>query len=241
MKTESASFNPLPASEVVPRSLQELVPQGCQVLDLRGRPVPLSSAGFVLADGHKYRIRCRPPADKDFQDAQILSPPEFLEVGQPIFGADEHSKTFLDFPVRVRKDKAAFITRLGNVRYETLEINFRFRVESGKHTPSYHCPIVVRPGWAFALLGLFGSLLFLVIHLLLQRWAQERNSGQDISWYLELLQSPIVWAIVFISVAAFVGAIFLWTGFWLYRRRRELRDEFRKAYPSAGAASDDED
>src|SRR5687767_2553467 len=133
MKTEEVIREPKPASQLVSRALQDLAPLAAEVLDDRGRKAPLSSAGYVLRSGGKYRLRIHTPKDSDLQDVRVIIPPEFLSVDQPVATRDERGSAVAEVRFRVRHEPGAAVYRLGNVRCDTLEVELQFRPGSGKH------------------------------------------------------------------------------------------------------------
>jgi hypothetical protein len=98
MKTEEITREPRAAAHLVSRALQDLAPLHAEVLDGRGKRVPLSSAGYVLHAGRKYRLRIVPPPDADLLGLQVITPPDFLKVGHEVAGTDEHGPLFWLFP-----------------------------------------------------------------------------------------------------------------------------------------------
>ena len=62
MQTESIQRTPAThCPHAVSRALQDLAPDVCVIVDRRGKPVPLSGAGYVLHFGHAYHLRVVSP------------------------------------------------------------------------------------------------------------------------------------------------------------------------------------
>jgi hypothetical protein len=91
MKTEEIKRTPRSADpNEVSRALQELTPLSCAIVDRRGVPVPLSSAGYVLRLDRPYRLRIRSPFPvDDIESVRIISPPSFLTLEPELREIDE--------------------------------------------------------------------------------------------------------------------------------------------------------
>lgn len=232
MKTEAATFTTLAAPRVVSRALQDLAPYACSILDSKGNPVSLSLAGYVLHAGRKYRLRIVPPPDNDLLDFQIVNEPDFLELGKQLAAVDELGRRVCDVPFRVRRDLGAAVYRIGNLRAESLEIHFTFTPASGKHAPSYYCPVVVRPGASLLFVALLTTLLStlapVAVTVLSRGGAASGNFSETLG---EWLTDPRLW-IVFAALLLLLLAVYGWTLWQLYQRSRDLRREFREAYPN---------
>src|SRR5947209_3688475 len=74
MKTEEIQRTPRSHDPgEVSRALQELTPLSCTIVDRHGRPVRLSSAGYVLRFGKSYHVRIRPPfKNEEIREVRII-------------------------------------------------------------------------------------------------------------------------------------------------------------------------
>src|SRR4051812_14349012 len=126
---------------VVSVALQDVVPPAIALLDAGNKPVRLSSAGYVLRAGEKYRLRVALPADPSFESVRLNTSPEFLKMGE---AADhmEDSRRFREFPFRVERGLKSM-----SVVCETLEVEVLYRPGRGMPPFRQDVPFVVRPGW----------------------------------------------------------------------------------------------
>src|SRR5258708_31149964 len=150
MKTEEiqrTSRNRDPSE--VSRALQELTPFSCEIVDRRGRAVPLSSAGYVLRFGRSYRLQIRSPfPDDDVESVRIISPPAFLKLEPELREIDEQGRSVRTIPITVSIGWLAPLARLNlGVHGDELEISYQFLPGVFRHPPIFLCPIVARPVW----------------------------------------------------------------------------------------------
>lgn len=230
MKTENITREPRRAAQSVSRALQDLAPLSCELLDARGRRVPLSSAGYVLRAGNKYRLRVT-PADNDLIAVQVISPPDFLIIDPEVTDHDAAGRCVRDIPFRVRLDLGAAVYRFGNVRCDDLEITCKFRPESGKHSPKYCHPVVVRPGLALVSLAAVGSILSLVAPLFLSELSNGSimESTDFMARISHWLTNPVFWLCLGL-IAAVLLSVYGFSLFQLLQRSKELCELFQERY-----------
>ena len=86
----------------VSRALQELTPLSWSIMDRRGRPVPLTPAGYVLRFGQAYRLRLVSPFKaEDVREVRILTPPSFLTVEPTLIEKDSQGRLVYTLPFKV--------------------------------------------------------------------------------------------------------------------------------------------
>lgn len=241
MKTESLvrqerRDDPLAAS----RALQDLAPAHCTVVDARGKPVALSSAGYVLRPGTSYHVRLVPSCkDSELKEVRIISSPEFLTVDPELDVLDEEGQAIHSLPFHVKGDFWSQARKLGlDLRCTELQIAQYCPEGSERRFPVFKLPIVVRARWPILigaiLAGFIGSLLEKIITEML--WSGHAPTGGVRGALYRMVTDGGSWSWM---VGLSVGAVLLVCGFnaWvLYRRSRELRHQFREAYPQSPSA-----
>jgi hypothetical protein len=228
MKTEEESLQPRGPRHAAPDSLQELAPLSATIIDARGRPVPICSAGFILRAGRKYRLRIVPPPDADFTAAKILTPPEFIRTDAEIPGVDGQGQRVCDLPFLVRRDLKGSLLKLGGVLTDELEVRLHFRGGSGKTPPPLTYPIVVRPGPELLLGAVLTALLSAASSLVLPELiSAEKSKGVNFWVYAGFALAGLLLALVLAGYAV--------ASLQLRQRTRELRDAFNDRYPPLDA------
>jgi hypothetical protein len=229
MKTEEVTRQSRPGAQVVSRALEDLGFLSAEVINDRGYKVPLSTAGYVLHTGRKYRLRLLTPEDGDVSGVQSSGSTDILTVDSPFETRDEDNRQVHEISFRVKRDLGSAVFR--PVWCDEIEVNLQFRPESGKRAPCVSYPVVVRPGLGLATLGFLASLASIVTPVLLRR---ETVAGWDFWSHLgEWLEDPLLWLILvaFLIFPVFVYGNSLWQ---LGRRGRELRRQFEDKYLSPG-------
>jgi hypothetical protein len=232
MKTEEVTREPRTACQVVSRALQDLAPVRAEVVDGRGKRVPLSSAGYVLRTGKKYRLRIIPPPDTDLLGMKVIAPPDFIRVGEEVISTNERGQPVRDLPFRVRPELGATVYKFGNVRSDELEITFQYQPESGKHAPHYTYPIVVRPGWGLVCLAVAGTVLTLLGPIIGHELFAGSKSGDasfldKLGHWLTDLRFWLFPALILLVLLLVYG----YSLFQLHQRSNELRASFEERYP----------
>jgi hypothetical protein len=228
MKTEEEPIQARSPRHAAPASLQELAPLAAAIIDHRGRPVPVCSAGFVLRAGRSYRLRVAPPPDADFLGAKIQTPPDFIRPDAEVSGTDQ-GQSVRDLPFRVRQDLRGSLLKLGGVLTDELKVRLHFRGGSGKAPPPLPYPIVVRPGRELLLGALLTALLSAAGSLLLpELLSPEKTKGLGFWVYSGFALAGLLLALV---LAAYALA-----SFQLGQRTRDLRDAFNERFPPLDAA-----
>jgi hypothetical protein len=235
MKTEEIQRKPRGRDpNEVARALQELTPRAWSVVDRRGRPVPLTSAGFVLRFGQAYHLRLVSPFKREVvEKVYFENPPPFISVMPSRFDKEEQGYDVYDLPFKVNLDPWANLRRLGtSVLGDDLEVVHGFRPGVYHEAPTFLCPIVVRPRWETVIVGVLSGLLFILLEkLLVGLFAPHRNFQDSIEELLNAFTQRHSWGIF----AMLAGAVWLIVNIvnvsLLYRRSRELRQHFRESYP----------
>src|SRR5262245_51002548 len=223
MKTEEEAIQARGPRHAAPASLQELAPLSATIIDRRGRPVPVCSAGFVLRAGRSYRLRIAPPPDPDFLGAKIQTPPDFIRPDAEVSGTDQGQRV-RDLPFRVRQDLRGSLLKLGGLLTDALEVRLHFRSGSGKSPPPLTYPIVVRPGPELLLGALLTALLSAACSLLLpDLLSADKTHGVNFWVYAGFALAGLLLALV---LAAYVLA-----SLQLRQRTRDLRSSFNERYP----------
>jgi hypothetical protein len=223
MKTEEEVIQSRGPRHVAPGSLQELAPLSATIIDPRGRPVPVCSAGFVLRAGRSYRLRIVSPPDPDFVGAKIQTPPDFIRADTEV-SMTEQGQRVRDLPFRVRKDLRGSLLKLGGLLTDELEVRLNFRSGSGKSLASLTYPIVVRPGSELLLGALLGAMLSAVGSLILpELLSAEKTRGVNFWVYAGFAVAGLLIALI---VAAYAVAFLQ-----LRHRTHYLRSVFDERYP----------
>src|SRR5262245_50276969 len=223
MKTEEEAIQARGPRHAAPASLQELAPLSATIIDRRGRPVPVCSAGFVLRAGRSYRLRIAPPPDPDFLGAKIQTPPDFIRPDAEVSGADQGQR-FRDLPFRVRQDLRGSLLKLGGLLTDELEVRLHFRGGSGKSPPPLAYPIVVRPGRELLLGALLTALLSAAGSLVLPELLSAEKTKALGFWVYSGF--ALAGLLVVLVLAAYAIA-----SFQLRQRTHDLRNDFKQRYP----------
>jgi hypothetical protein len=236
MKTEEIERKPrgLDPNEVS-RALQELQPLSWELLDRRGRQVPLTSAGYVLRFGHAYHLRLVSPFRcEEIEHVRLDNPAPFLAVEPSVHEQDDQGRSVHILPFRVKLDLWSILRRLGmTVSGDELEVRHQFKPNVYRHAEPFLCPIVVRPRWATVLVAVLGGLLLMVVERLVSNLFAPASANQNLDDLFYAAEQRTTWW-YFLAIA---GAVWLLVNvvnlFLLYRRSRELRQNFRELYPVA--------
>jgi hypothetical protein len=223
MKTEEESIQTRGPRHAAPASLQELAPLSATIIDSRGRPVPVCSAGFVLRAGRSYRLRIVSPPDADFIGAKIMTPPDFIRTDAEV-PATHQGQRIRDLPFRVRQDLRGSLLKLGGLLTDELEVRLHFRGGSGKSPAPLTYPIVVRPGPELLLGALLTALLSAAGSLLLpELLSAEKTRGVNF-WVFAgfALAGLLLTLILSASILAYLQ---------LRHRTRDLLHSFNERYP----------
>jgi hypothetical protein len=213
----------------VSRALQEHAPLCCEIVTRRGRPAPLSSAGYVLRFGHSYRLRFVSPfQDEDVQEVRIIDAPSFLKVEPEIRQADEQGRLVRCIPFKVQFGMSP--RSWLSVRADELEVVHSFKPGIYRDAASFSLPIVVRPVW----LIVFVAILTALVGYIVQRLVVDVFFSQTPQQHLiDSLQSVEKWLWVVGAAALIWLVVNVLNLIALYRRGRELRHAYREKYPPA--------
>jgi hypothetical protein len=217
----------------VSRALQELTPLSCEIVDRRGRPVPLTAAGYVLRFGRTYRLRVQPPfPDDEIESVRIVTPPPFVTIEPEMREVDERGRSVRTIPFKVTASWLSQISRLNaTVLGDEFDISYHFRPGVLRAPPTYLCPVVARPVWTAVLIAVVVGLFWVVLQRLLTDFLFPEHRAETMRLFLESLLRWDSW-LWLLSIA--VPVWLLITGlhwFALYRRSRELASEFEAQYP----------
>jgi hypothetical protein len=218
----------------VSRALQELTPLSCVIVDRRGRPVPLSSAGYVLHFGKSYRLRIRPPFDEDdVESVRIISPPSFLAVEPEVRETDEQGRPVRSIPFRVSVGWLNQISRLNmGILSDALDISYNLRPGLFRQPPIYACPIVARPVWTVVIVAVVMGLFGVLLQRIVTDFTFAEHRAESIRLFLEPLLRWDSW-LWLAGIAAVVWLVVtLVNSVALYRRSRDLENAFRDEFPA---------
>ncbi|MBM4073336.1 MAG: hypothetical protein FJ271_31100 [Planctomycetes bacterium] len=220
----------------ISRALQDLTPDDCTIVDRRGKPVPLSGAGYVLHFGRAYHLRIVSPfADDDLQEVCLVSAPTFLTTAPAFTDVDENGRNVHVLPMRVTSDWLSIwslLRRFGlGIDWDELEISQRFKPGKLRDAKPFLCPVVARPHWSVLLvLALFGVLALFVQKTL--DHVIDPEKGDRLDALLQSLQRWDSWALMFGGVFALWCLVNSLNLCFLYQRTRELRRNYRETYSS---------
>lgn len=237
MKTEeiqrtTASHDPLAVS----RALQDLTPVSCTIVDRRGKPVPLSAAGYVLRFGSAYHLRVLSPFPEDeLHEITVVNAPPFLSVGPEMREVDEQGRTVRSLPLKVSLDWWSLWSHLHRfglgINADELEIVQRFRPGLFREASPFLCPVVARPRWTTLFVLVLIAVLGVLLHKTLGHlFALDTPESLRAFW-----ESMLRWdswlAVLGVTFGLWAFVTFLNICF-LYQRVRELRQHYEEAYPS---------
>ncbi len=234
MKTEEIQRTPRSRDpNEVSRALQELTPLSCAIVDRRGRPVPLSSAGYVLRFGRSYRLRIRPPfPDEEIESLRIISPPAFLTLEPELREIDGEGRPVRTIPFTVSGGWLRWISRLTRwACTDELEISYHFRPGVLRQPPIFLCPIVARPLWSLLIIAVLTGLLTVVLERLVSDFTFAERRAETMRLLADSMWRWDTWIWlggITLGVWLTVTLANTWT---LYRRSRELEHEFQERYP----------
>jgi hypothetical protein len=217
----------------VSRALQDLTPLSCEIVDRRGRPVPLSAAGFVLRFGGRYRLRVQPPFPEDeLERLRIVTPPDFITLEPELREVDEQGRSVRTIPFKVSRGWLSQLSRLNaGVPSGELDISYEFRPGILRAPPTFQCPIVAFPVWGAVLVAVVLGLFWVMMQRLLTDFLFPEHRAETMRLFLESLLRVDSW-VWLISIAVPVWLLVTainWLA--LYRRSRELASEFEQQYP----------
>lgn len=234
MKTENIQRTPASHDpHAVSRALQDLTPDTCTIVDRRGKPVPLSGAGYVLHFGGSYHLRVVSPfRDDDLQEICVVNVPAFVTVGPELRDVDEEGRSVRMLPMKVSSDWLSIwslLRRFGlGVDADELEIVQRFKPGVFREAPPFLCPVVARPHWSALFALVFVGLLFVVLQKTLDHALALDADRLGVFWQFLQRWDSWLWilAVAFLiwSFVSFVNLCIL------YQRTRELRRHYREMY-----------
>ncbi len=234
MKTEEIQRTPRSRDpNEVSRALQELTPLSCAIVDRRGRPVPLSAAGYVLRFGASYRLRIRPPFPEDeIERVRIISPPAFLTLEPELREIDEEGRSVRTIPFTVSVGWLRWISRLTRwVCSDDLEVSYHFRPGVLRQPPIYLCQIVARPLWSLVIIAVLTGLFTVLAERIVSDSLFAERRVETIRVFAESLWRWDTW----LWLGAITGAVWITVTLantvTLYRRSRELGRAFQERYP----------
>jgi hypothetical protein len=234
MKTEEIKRTPKSAApDEVSRALQELTPLSCVIVDRRGLPVPLSSAGYVLRLDRPYRLRIRTPfPDEDVASVRIISPPSFVTLEPEMREIDEQGRSVRTIPFTVSVGWIPQMLKLNlGIFSDDLEISYHFQPGVFRQPPIFVCPIVARPVWTVAIMALLAGLFWVLVQKILMDFMNPEHRVETMRLFLESLVRLDSW-LWLIGVAVPVWLLVtLVNSIALYRRSRELEGAFQEQFP----------
>jgi hypothetical protein len=237
VQTDEMVRIPRPQRETaVAKALQQLTPLSCSIVDARDKPVPLSSAGYVLRFGHSYRLQVVPPfSDEEIDRVRLVNVPDFIAHNDELREPDEDGQSVRSIPFRVSPGWSYLLWRAGlDVRTDTLDVTYKFPKGREKEVRLYRCPVVVRRRWGVgvvvaALITAIGSMLY---HVLYEMVLNGRlPDGGLIGLGLRVARSPYSWlSLIGLALLVLAGG-FLTQCYMVHKRSRKLKRMFRDKYP----------
>jgi hypothetical protein len=234
MRTEEIQRTPRSRDpNEVSRALQELTPLSCTIVDRRGRPAPLSSAGYVLRFGKSYHVRILSPfKDEEIREVRIINRPAFLTVENELCEIDDQGRQVRSIPFKVSLDLWTHMRKLGvGVYSDELEIAHYFHPAARREAPTYICPIVAQPRWTVVFVAALVGLVFILLEKLVTSVFSPDRPAENLRAFLEpaLRWDSWLW-LAGIALLVWVGVTAV-NLLLLYKRSRELRAAFVEVYP----------
>jgi len=234
MKTEEVLHPPGVVRQVVSPALLELAPVSVRLLDARKKPVPLSSAGYVLWPGRKYYLYAALPADPDLATVRLAAPPDFINAQEPTWRTNDKGNREYEIQFRVERGLRSF-----DIEADDLDLEFGYKAESGKPLLQLRLPVVIRPGLVFLLLSVLTALAVFFIPIWLSDSGVKVEDAANLAKYQSLMYSPLPWVLAGLVVTAVV-LLYLYVFYQLRRRAGDLARDFQD-YCSAGTPADPDD
>jgi hypothetical protein len=218
----------------VSRALQDLVPLSWQVTTERGKPVPLSSAGYVLHFGRTYLFRAAAAVERGpLPDLRLACRPPFVTRRGDARTVSRHGRAVLRaLPFAVTRPSGWFgvLKAPYEVFYDDLEVTCTFSDQP--KGVELTCPVVVRMRWGLGfvvlvLLGLlFGTLLAFVPRAWHEYMAGSGLAADPVQLWVSVRDHPLFWLWP-LATAVLNTALGLTLNVGrLWRRSRELQARY---------------
>ncbi|MBY0527698.1 MAG: hypothetical protein K2R98_30145 [Gemmataceae bacterium] len=224
-------------------ALQDLMPPAWEVTDPKGKPVRLSSAGYVLFFGRRYELRILMDSDVEpAPDVHLISAPPFFKRQAGLATVVRHGQTYRCLPFKVQS-AYGWLRRLFKAPYEILcgdlEVESGAGEIPGRGRIFFSCPVVARMPWSIGLVLLLivgylgGWLVGQLGNMLRDCWTRGTWpwSGSE-DWWSALPTNPNFWLWPVIIAALNPLACLLTHFYHLWQRSRELESSYRERYPS---------
>jgi hypothetical protein len=217
-------------------ALQDPVPPEWQLTDAKGRPAPLSSAGYVLHFGHIYELRVAPFADTEAPSAlHLLSAPAFLKRQAGPATLTRHGQTCHCLTFRVQREYG-WLRQLFKGPYEIawgeIEVECSVSDSWGGSRVAFACPVVARTAWSIGLIFLLvvgylgGWLVGQLGNVLKDCWT--RGAWPWNNWQHWWQDNPQFWLWPLLIAALNPVACLLTHLYRLWQRSGELERRYRQ-------------
>ncbi len=246
MRTEQLVHRDKPRDrDSVSPALQEVNPPSWHLTDSRGRPVHLSSAGYVLHFGRAYQLRVALPEDGTPLELHVVSRPAFVQTAQEQQVAAKHGRQYRCLPFTVRRTSNWH--KFFHWPYEVLVGELDVECLGGDRAASspvlLTCPVVARTPWTIGIVmllvagALVGWLAGQFEILARGGWAQGQWPPEGFwEWWRELQSNPRFWLW---PLALAVANPLLALGsnvYHLWQRSRELERQYRDRWLASAPA-----
>jgi len=214
-------------------ALEDLAPPPWHLTDSRGRPVSLSSAGYVLIFGNSYELWVGPVSEADMPEIRMAVRPTFVTPPTGPEAITKHGQSYRRLSFRVQP--AFSWWRVIKAPYEILgdDLEVECRVASGsERQPSkFLCPLVARKRWTVGILvlvlmgGLAGWIINQLGHLAALLMTPGTASLPDPAQLLAMAQEgPRAWLASMGAAGANV-LLALWSNFSQLRQRSQALEQ----------------
>lgn len=242
MQTDEMIRVPRPQRETaVARALQQLTPLSCRILNASDKPVPLTSAGYLLRFGHSYHLQIAPPfSDEELDAVCLVNVPDFVLANPEVREFDPDGRPVRSIPFRVPSGWSAFWWKLGlDVRADTLDVSYAFKKGREKEVRLYRCPVVVRRRWGMGVFiaAAFGTIVGVGQHVFSEVVLNGRLPEGGLNGLaMRFARNPYSWAWFIVLTVGVLVAGLARQCYMVHKRSRQLKGRFRDKYP-AGASS----
>jgi hypothetical protein len=137
----------------VSTALEDQAPPSWELFATKGKPVTLSSAGFVLHFGQTYQLRVAAFAEgESVAEIHLISSPPFISRTEGSHTVARHGRDFVCLTFQVHREigwlrlyKAPAEIRFGDLRIEC-------RGKAGDARVQFDCPVVARTRWSIGII-----------------------------------------------------------------------------------------
>ncbi len=224
----------------VSSALLDLAPPDWQLTSSKGKPVALSSAGYVLHFGQAYQVRVAVPDGAELPEVRLVGAPSFIARPEGSETIHKHGRRLGGLTFRVHRDLWRFIKGPAGIRCGDLDIECTFGEGMDRRRVEFRCPVIVRIRWGLGII----LLLFLWAFLTLL-FSRLESAGKELlsqgpwqfhrmDWGAAVALDLRAWLwLAGIAALAPVGAL-AWHIYRLWRRSGELETRYQTRMTHAG-------